>query len=285
MLANYLIGLREGLEAALIVVILVAYIGKVGRRDVLGRIWLGVWAAIILSIAVAAVITFGSQTLTFRAQEILEGCLSVVAVVFVTWMIFWMAEAGRKMGAELRDSVDAKIGGAGWGLVGLAFVSVAREGLETALIIVPSATAYGLQDVRPFIAAGLGILSAVLLGFLMQRGMLRINLTRFFTVTGVFLIFIAGGILSYGVHSLQEANLLPGLNSFAFQIGDVIRPDSWVGTLLGGIFNFTPETTWLSAIAWTLYVGITLTVFIVGALRRRQASVSASTPSAATAAG
>ena len=269
MLANFLIGLREGLEAALVVGILVAYVVKLGRFDVLKRIWLGVALAVALSLGLGAVLTFGAYGLSFQAQELIGGLLSIVATAFVTWMIFWMLGAARGLSKELRSEVDSHLSGAGWGLVLVAFLAVGREGIETALFIWAAVQASG-STTYPLIGAALGILVAIVLGYLIYRGVLRINLTKFFTYTGVFLIIVAGGVLAYGVHDLQEANFLPGLNSLAFNVSAIVPPDSWYGTLLKGIFNFSPATTWLEAIAWVAYVIPVLTIFIT-TVRRHDA--------------
>jgi len=268
-LANFLIGLREGLEAALVVGILIAYVVKLGRFDVLKRIWLGVALAVALSLGLGAVLTFGAYGLSFQAQELIGGLLSIVATAFVTWMIFWMLGAARGLSKELRSEVDSHLSGAGWGLVLVAFLAVGREGIETALFIWAAVQASG-STTYPLIGAALGILVAIVLGYLIYRGVLRINLTKFFTYTGVFLIIVAGGVLAYGVHDLQEANFLPGLNSLAFNVSAIVPPDSWYGTLLKGIFNFSPATTWLEAIAWVAYVVPVLTIFIT-TVRRHDA--------------
>jgi len=271
MIANYLIGLREGLEAALIVSILIAYVVKSDRRQLLPRIWLGVGIAIGVSLLFGAVLTFGPKGLTFEAQEAIGGMLSIVAVGFVTWMIFWMARAARGMSGELRSQVDKAAEGSGWRLVVVAMLAVGREGLETALFIwaATQATTRGTgSTAAPLIGAALGIATAVLLGYLMYRGALRINLTKFFTWTGAFLILVAGGVLSYGVHDLQEAGILPGLHNLAFDVSAAIPPTSWYGTLLKGIFNFSPATTWLEAIVWVAYVVPTMTIFLYKVQRR-----------------
>jgi high-affinity iron transporter len=265
-LANLLIGLREGLEAALVVGILIAYVIKIGRRDVLPRIWMGVGIAIAISLGLGAVLTFGAYGLSFEAQELIGGVLSIVATAFVTWMIFWMLRAARGLSKELRSEVDSHLSGAGWGLVLVAFLSVGREGIETALFIWAAVRASG-STTLPLIGAGIGIALAVALGYLIYRGVVSINLSRFFTYTGVFLIFVAGGVLAYGVHDLQEAGVLPGLTSLAFDVSAAVPPSSWYGTLLKGVFNFSPATTWLEAIVWVLYVGTVLTVFLRRTLR------------------
>ena len=253
MFANYLIGLREGLEAALVVSILVAYLVKSGRADRLRPVWAGVLAAVGVSLAFGALLTFTSQSLSFEAQEAFGGTLSIVAVAFVTWMIFWMRRTARSLSKELRQRVDTALAVGAGALALTAFLAVGREGLETSLFIWSAVQATG-QGVQPVVGATLGLLTAVVLGYLFYKGALRINLSKFFTWTGAALIVVAAGVLAYGVHDLQEAGILPGLNALAFDISGAIPPDSWYGTLLRGTINLTPQTTWLQALAWLAYV-------------------------------
>lgn len=274
MLANYLIGLREGLEAALIVTILIAYVVKIGRKDVLGRIWAGVGLAVLLALGIGAVLTFGTYGLSFTAQEAIGGSLSIVATGFVTWMVFWMLRTARDLKGHLQSNIDQHLVGAGLGLVLVAFLAVGREGIETALFIWAAVQASG-QTTFPLLGAGLGIVTAVGLGWLIYKGMLRINLSKFFTWTGGVLIIVAAGVLAYGVHDLQEAGILPGLHTLAFDVSAAIPPDSWYGTVLKGTLNFSPATTWLELAAWIAYVVPTLSVFIVKSRPgRRPAPVS-----------
>jgi len=144
-------------------------------------------------------------------------------------------------------------------LVVTAFIAVGREGLETSLFIWSAVQATG-QSTQPVLGAALGLLTSVVIGYLFYKGALRINLATFFKWTGALLIVVAAGVLSYGIHDLQEAGILPGLNSLAFDVSNVIAPSSWYGTVLKGTVNFTPATTWLQAIAWLAYI---IPVFIL----------------------
>ena len=265
MLANYLIGLREGLEATLVVVILVAYLVKSDRRRLLPGIWGGVAIAIGISLAFGALLTWGPAGLTFQAQEAIGGSLSIIAVGFVTWMIFWMARSARTLSGELKGQVDRAADAGRASLVLVAMLAVGREGLETALFLwstTKAVTSVGGSTTGPLVGAALGLGTAVVLGYLFYKGAVKINLTKFFTWTGGLLVLIAAGVLSYGLHDLQEARILPGLDSLAFDVSGAISPTSWLGTLLKGTLNFTPTTTWLQAVAWVLYVAVTLTVFL-----------------------
>ena len=261
MLANLLIGLREGLEAALVVSILVAFLVRTDRREALPRVWLGVAIAVTVSVAVTVALGLAQQALTFTAQEALGGSLSIIAVGFVTWMIFWMRRVGRTISRELEGRLESAVAMGSTAVVVMAALAVGREGLETALFFYTAAQAAG-ETTDPLIGFLVGIAIAIVLAYLIYRGALRLNLGKFFTVTGVLLIFVAAGILAYGVHDLQEAAILPGLTTLAFDVSAAVPPDSWYGTLLKGIFNFSPQTTVLEAIVWVAYVAVVLTLFL-----------------------
>lgn len=261
MVANYLIGLREGMEAALIVGILVAYLVKTGRRDALGQLWLGVGLAVGISLAFGAALTFGPRGLTSAAEETIGGTLSIAAVGLVTWMIFWMARTARHLKTNLHHRLDDAVAAGRWAVLVMALLAVGREGLETALFLWAAATATG-STTRPLLGAALGLACAVALGWAVYRGALVLDLRAFFAWTGIFLIVVAGGVLSYGVHELQEAGVLPGGMSLAFDVSATIPPASWYGTLLRGVLNFSPATTWLALGTWFAYVIPTLAVFV-----------------------
>lgn len=265
MLANYLIGLREGLEASLVVVILIAYLVKSDRRHLLPRIWSGIAIAVTVSLGFGALLTWGPKSLTFKAQEAIGGSLSIIAVGFVTWMVFWMAAHARGLSGELRGKIDVAADAGRASLALVAALAVGREGLETALFLwaATQATTDSVNSTTtPLVGAALGIATAVAMGYAFYQGVLQINLTKFFTWTGAILIVIAAGVLAYGFHDLQEAGILPGLNSLAFDVSDTIAPTSWLGTFLKGIFNFSPATTWLEAAVWLAYLIPTMAIFL-----------------------
>ncbi|MFK0021524.1 iron uptake transporter permease EfeU [Streptomyces sp. NPDC090798] len=262
MFGNYLIGLREGLEASLVVCILIAYLVKTDRKDALKPIWMGIGVAIALALGFGCALEFGSQELTFEAQEALGGSLSILAVCLVTWMVFWMRRTARHLKSELHGKLDAALAMGTGALVATAFLAVGREGLETALFVWASVHAASDGTPRPLIGVALGLATAVLLGWLFYRGALKINLAKFFTWTGGMLVVVAAGVLAYGVHDLQEADWIPGLRNLAFDISGTIPPDSWYGTLLKGVLNFQPDPTVLQVTVWALYLVPTLAIFL-----------------------
>lgn len=288
MLANYLIGLREGLEAALVVSILVAYLVRIERRDLLPALWTGVAVATGTSLAFGALLTWGPSRLTFEAQEAIGGTLSIVAVGLITWMIFWMGKMARHLKADLHHKLDDAIAAGRVAVITMALLAVGREGLETALFLWAGAQATG-RTTAPLLGAALGLLTAIGIGWLMYRGAIRIDLRRFFAWTGVFLVVVAAGVLAYGVHDLQEAGLLPGAGALAFDVSSTIPPTSWYGVLLKGIFNFSPATTWLEAIVWTAYLVPTMILFVrmawAGPPAARKATATAVAAPASTALG
>ncbi|MEZ5119423.1 MAG: iron uptake transporter permease EfeU [Candidatus Nanopelagicales bacterium] len=265
MFGNFLIGLREGLEAAIVVSIIVGYAVRTNRRELLPRIWAGVGLAIGLSVTVGAILTFGSRGLSFQAQEAIGGFLSILAVALVTTMILWMAANARTLRDRLHREIDVASDRGGLALVLMAFLAVAREGLETALFLWSAVKAAG-GGWAPVLGAAAGLMVAVAIGRLLYAGVLRMNLAAFFKWTGAALILVAAGVLAYGVHDLQEAGILPGLNSLAFDISTTLVPGGIAATLLKGTLNISPAMTWLEVSVWIAYV-VTVGYFFFRTLR------------------
>ncbi len=274
MFQTYLIGLREGLEASLVVGILVAYLVKTDRREHLAKIALGVGAAVLLSFGIGAVLTFTSRSMSFKAQETFGGVMSIIAVAFVTWMIFWMRATSHQLKGELQHAVDAALAMGPLALVAASFVAVAREGIETALFVWPLTQASQGGSPSRFGGVLLGLLTSVVIGYLMYRKAISFDLGKFFRYTGLGLVVVAAGVLAYGFHDLQEANILPGLNRVVFDISDTIPPTSWYGTLLKGIFNFSSRPTVVEFLVWWAYLVPVLALF----LRPHRPRVGATTP-------
>ena len=264
-LANLLIALREGLEAVLVVSIIIAYLVKSGRRDALPKLWVGIGLAALIPLAVGAVLTWGPKTLTFQAQEILGGTLSFVAVGLVTWMIFWMGRNARELKGELEGSLSRTLAGdaSGWGVVWIAVVAVGREGVETALFIwatVRSSIESSVMQTTAGVVTGL--LLAIALGVLIYQGAVRINFRVFFATTGYFLVVVAAGIVAYGVGDLQEAGVLPGIMNHAWDLSTHLpastSPLYWLYVLLQAMFQFNLQPTVLQVVGWNLYIVPTL---------------------------
>ena len=254
MLANFLIGLREGLEASLVVSILATFLVKSGHRERLRQVWIGVAAAVVAALAGWAVLQFITSLTakSFTAKETIGGVMSIISVAFVTGMIFWMRKASRSIAGELRQRLGEALEVGPGAVVLLAFLAVFREGIETSFIVYASAAT--ATTAGPFIGVLLGLLASVAGGVAIYRGAVRINLAQFFRWTGALLVLVAAGILAYGFHDLQEANILPGLQTLAFDISHIIPPSSWYGVLLKGIFNFNPSPTVLEATIWVVYL-------------------------------
>lgn len=255
-----LIGLREGLEAAIVVSILVAFLVKSERRDALKWVWLGVGSAIAMTVAVFLVIQFGENTISGLGAEAIAGIASLLAVVIVTTMVLWMKKAAASMSGQLRGEMSRALQTGGPAVALLAFLAVGREGVETALFMVGYAEAETLWPLAGLIA---GVLIAAALAYGMYAGAVRINLAEFFKYTGVFLIVVAAGILAYGVKALQTVGWLPGLGNTAFDMSGAFDWSAWYGEIIQGIFNIDPTPTVLQFAAWVAYLVIVLALFLM----------------------
>ncbi|MCF8546626.1 MAG: FTR1 family protein [Microbacteriaceae bacterium] len=265
MLANFLIGLREGLEASLIVGILIAFAVKADRRDLIGRIWTGVGAAVVVSLGTGATIFFVLAESGDAIQPIIVGSLSILAAALLTWMIFWMSKTARNLKGSLEGSMQQGLSKGGLAIAVIAFSAVVREGVETALFIWASMNSTG--DGLPALGtAFVGIAVAVGLGWIIYRGLLRINLGIFFQWTSVILIIVAAGILAYGVHEFQEVGLLPA-GEPVYDATAWLGKETIIGSLLYGLFSYRANPSLVELITWTLYLVPTLTIFVTTSRR------------------
>jgi high-affinity iron transporter len=258
--AAFFLMLREGLEAALIVGIIAAYLVKIGRRDALGRVWLGVGLAVLLSVVVGVIVVVTVGRLPLLVQETLEGIAALVAVAVLTWMLFWMRRQGRALKGELERGVDGALGdGSTLALVGLAFVAVAREGLESVLFLLAVISSSGSTTTIMVGALG-GLALAVGIGWAIFAVGIRVNLRTFFTATGVVLIFVAAGLCAFAVAEFAEAGLLVDTGSI-YDLA-VLPETSPAGSLLTGLFGYRSAPTPLEAAAYLAYLVPVLTLFV-----------------------
>ncbi len=257
--ASFVIALREGIEAVLIVSIVLAYLKQLGATDRARLVWWGTALALFLSAAVGMVIFVAGGEFEGTAEQIFEGLVTLAAVGVLTWMIFWMRRQGARIKSELQEKVDSALVAGGLALAGLAFFAVLREGVETALFLYAAAkgTAVEGTDVAPaaqVTGAILGLALASILGVLLYRGGIRMNLRSFFRVTGLLLIVVAAGLFAFSLHELQEAGWLPLLDTHAFDISSSLPDDAGAGAILRGLIGYNADPTWLEVLGWAAYL-------------------------------
>jgi high-affinity iron transporter len=261
-LPTFVIGLREGLEAALIVGIIAAFLLRRGERRALRWMWAGVALAVVLCLGVALVFRLINRSLPHSGQESLAAIMALLAVAGVTYMIVWMRRHSRDLKRSLEhDAEDALLDGSTWALVGLAFFAVIREGLETAVFLIavfrnstnPRATGTG---------ALLGILTAVVLGYGIYKGGVRINLSRFFRVTGFILVLVAAGLLAAAAHAAAEAHWFDIAQASAFDLSWLIAPGTIRASLITGMLGLQPVPTVAEVSLWLVYA-ITMSVYVL----------------------
>jgi len=264
-----LTGLREGVEAALIVSIILAYLAKTGNQRHSGKIWLGAGAAIALSVVVGLVLFSTVGGFEEPAEQIFEGFAMLTAAAVVTWMLFWMRRTAANIKGELQAGVDrALMEGGVLGLGVLAFTAVIREGIETALFLMGQATAAGTQASSTLVGAVIGLGIAVAIGYGLYRGARVINLRTFFTWTGVALIFIAAGLLSHAVHEFVEIGWIGVGTSTAFDISAILPHDpeagamGVVGSILRALVGYTSTPEWVTLLSWLTYVVAVLALYL-----------------------
>ena len=291
---NLLIGLREGLEAGLVVSILLAAVRKIAPpEDGNGRVsaapvWLGVLGAVMVAGSFAAVLTFATSVLSSRGQEAVGGLLSVLAVGLVTSMVFWMRRTAATLSAHLRGEVQRAVTIGAGALTITAFLAVGREGLETTLFLWTAVRASG-QTVSPLIGAALGLAAAVVLCWLLYRRAVRLNIGVFFNRTAIALIIIAAGVLAYGLGDLQDAGLLSGQRWIAFDLTAHVDPNSWWVSIISGATELSPKMTVLQVVAWIVYLAVVIPLFVqagrAAATAKKPAAPAPAAPGAAQPAG
>ncbi len=276
--ASYLVGLRDGLEAALVVTILLTVVSRSKRRDALFPLWTGVGLAVVAAATLGAILTYvATELLSGVRLEWFEAITSLIAVALVTWMIFWMRRSARTIKADLTGRLTEALGMGPAAICALAFIAVIREGIEMVLLVFASAQA-AAQTSAPLIGVISGVTCAILLGWLMYAAVARVNLGRLFTWTAVLLILVAAGIAKYAVHGFQTAGALPGGHNIAYDLSTTFEPTSWYGTLLAATVNLTPSATVLEIAVWLAYAIGVLTLFFLPS--RRAPIRSAATASA-----
>jgi high-affinity iron transporter len=252
MVAAALIALREGLEAALIVGIVLVYLRKIGYPEGRKSVWLGVFAAVLASLGLAAVIQLVGMELEGEAEEIFEGATMFLAVGVLTWMIFWMRYQARLIKSSLERNVQVAVEtGTTWGLFFVAFLAVFREGVELALFL--SAAAFASDGQGTLIGAAFGLAAAILIGYLIYASTAQLNIRLFFNVTSVLLLLFAAGLLAHGVYEFQEAGLIPTVNEQVWDTNHVLDENSSLGQMLKAVFGYNGNPSLEEVVAYFGY--------------------------------
>lgn len=262
MIPTFVITLREGVEASLIIGIIAAFLVKEGRRDAMRQMWLGIGIAVVLCAGVAVALRLVGQDLPDKGQEGLETVISLIAVAAVTYMIVWMRRHARGIKAQLQgEAASALAAGSTMALVGMAFLAVLREGFETSVFLLAA-----FNDSTDTTAAGagavLGLVAAVAIGLGLYRGGVRINLTRFFRFTGLVLVFVAAGLLATAAHTAHEAGWINGLQGQAIDLSWLVQPGTVSGSLLTGMLGLQPSPTVIEVSVYLLYA-IPMAIFVL----------------------
>lgn len=286
MLPTFVIGLREGVEAALIVGIIAAFLKQEGRRDQLRHVWVGVGIAAAICVSIGVGLNLLNEELPQRQQEMLETVISLAAVGMVTFMIVWMRRHARMIKSELHESTASALStGSAWALIGMAFFAVLREGIETAVFLL--AVFQGASDpTAAGIGASLGIAVAIVLGYGIYRGGVRLNLARFFKLTAAVLVFVAAGLLASAAHTAWEAGWITDFQAQAVDLSWLVVPGTWTSSLLTGMLGLQSVMTQAEVFAYLAYL-IPMLAYVLWpegwrlrAVRTRMASRGARAPGA-----
>ncbi|MBT3362591.1 MAG: iron transporter [Chloroflexi bacterium] len=262
MIASMLITLREGLEAALIIGIILAYLAKTGNRQAFKPVWIGVALAVAVSMIVGGIIFWTAGEFSGKGEEIFEGIAMFVAVGVLTWMIFWMRKQAAGIKAHLHSQIDSALGNNSIkALVILAFVVVVREGIETALFLFAS-TRVSESTESSLIGGLIGLAIAIAIGYAFYRGSARLNLKTIFNVTGLLLIVFAAGLLAHGIHEFHEAGLIPTGIEHVWNINHIIDEKSTVGAFLKALVGYNGNPSLVEVIAYVVFLTTALAAFL-----------------------
>ena len=262
MLVPFLIMLREGLEAALIVGIIATYLRQTGRAAWMPLVWIGIFLAVSLALLAGAGLQFVSAEFPQRQQELFEALVGFVAVAMLTWMVFWMRRAAQGLRGELTGALDQAFAHGRqhtWALIGMVFLAVAREGLESIFFLL--AVFQQSQSHGAPLGALLGVLCAALVGWAFYRGSLRLNLKHFFRLTGLFILLVAAGLFAGSVRALHEAGLWNHAQAVVFDLSNWLPLDTALGSLFAGIFGYYPTPSVSELVAYLGYLALALCGF------------------------
>jgi high-affinity iron transporter len=275
MLPSYILSLREGLEAALIIGIVLGALRQVHRQKLASAIWAGAGSAALLSLLAAIWLTRLGLELKDPGEAIFEGITMLLAAGILTWMIFWMSQRSRSMKVDLESGVQRASQAGKWSLFGLAFVAVLREGVELALFL--AAATFSSSARQTILGSILGLGTAILLGWSFFATTVRLDLRRFFQVTGFILILFAAGLVARGVGELIVVGWIPALIEHVWDLGRVISAESVLGQTLGALFGYSASPSLMEVLAYAAYIGTVLIGLWAGGRRRRSAPITSST--------
>jgi high-affinity iron transporter len=267
MLPTYLLSLREGLEAALIIGIVLGALAKIRRTDLSPAVWLGTLSAVVVSIITAVLLTSFGMSLEEEAEEIFEGVTMLIAAGILTWMIFWMSKQARFLKSELEAGINQAATTTGKRAVfSLAFLAVVREGIELALFITAAFFIGNTSEVSNNITqtlAGtiLGLGTAVLLGYTLFATTVRLDLKKFFQVTGFLLILFAAGLVAHGVHEFNEVGWVPPVIEHIWDVNAILDENSVAGQLLKTLFGYNGNPSLTEMIAYFGYLVVILSLW------------------------
>ncbi|MEE8353140.1 MAG: iron uptake transporter permease EfeU [Dehalococcoidales bacterium] len=267
MLSSFLITLREGLEAALIIGIILAYLARSDNRQAFKQVWLGTGLAVFVSLIAGAVILIVAGELSGRAEEVFEGIAMFLAAGVLTWMIFWMRKQAVGIRGHLQSQVQSALAtGSSFGLLALTFIVVVREGVETALFLFATTRVEG-SAVLSAVGGILGLTVAVVIGYGLYRGASRLNLRVFFNVTSLILIVFAAGLLAHGIHEFQEAGIIPIVVEHVWDINHILPEKETAGRFLTAIVGYNGNPSLIEVVGYVVYLAATLGLYLRSGVR------------------